>query len=92
MEEKILQAIDEERLLDTAVALIEIPSPTLSAGAAAQWLRSKILPPQSPPRARTRTPRQFDSSSPMPINPPALYSPVTTEELSISILSIVPLP
>ena len=34
MEEKILQAIDEERLLDTAVALIEIPSPTLSAGAA----------------------------------------------------------
>ena len=38
MEEKILQAIDEERLLDTAVALIEIPSPTLSAGAAADKL------------------------------------------------------
>ena len=38
MEEKILQAIDEERLLDTAGALIEIPSPTLSAGAAADKL------------------------------------------------------
>ena len=38
MEEKILQAIDEERLLNTAVALVEIPSPTLSAGAVADKL------------------------------------------------------
>lgn len=35
---KILQAVDEQRLLDTAVALIEIPSPTLSAGAVADRL------------------------------------------------------
>ena len=43
MEEKILQAIDEERLLDTAVALIEIPSPTLSAGAVADKLAEILV-------------------------------------------------
>ena len=38
MREKILQAISQQRLLDTAVALIEVPSPTLSAGAVANRL------------------------------------------------------
>ena len=38
MQEKILQAIDSQRLLDTAVALVEVPSPTLSAGAVADRL------------------------------------------------------
>ena len=38
IEEKILHAIDEQRLVDTAVALIEVPSPTLSAGAVADRL------------------------------------------------------
>ena len=42
MKEKILQAIDEERLLNTAVALIEIPSPTLSAGAVADKLAAVL--------------------------------------------------
>jgi acetylornithine deacetylase/succinyl-diaminopimelate desuccinylase-like protein len=38
IEESILQAIDEKRLLDTAMALVEVPSPTLSAGKVADRL------------------------------------------------------
>ena len=38
MIEKITRAVDEKRLLDTAVSLIELPSPTLSAGAVADRL------------------------------------------------------
>ena len=38
IEGKILHEIDEQRLVDTAVALIEVPSPTLSAGAVADRL------------------------------------------------------
>jgi acetylornithine deacetylase/succinyl-diaminopimelate desuccinylase-like protein len=36
--EKVLAAVDEKRLLETAVALVDVPSPTLSAGAAADRL------------------------------------------------------
>lgn len=36
--ETITQAINTQRLLDTAIALVEIPSPTLSAGAVADRL------------------------------------------------------
>lgn len=36
--ERIRQAVDEKRLVDTAIALVEIPSPTLSAGAVADRL------------------------------------------------------
>ena len=35
---KIVESVDEKRLLDTAVSLIEVPSPTLSAGAVADRL------------------------------------------------------
>lgn len=40
MENNILQAVDEQRLLDTAQELIAVPSPTLDAGAAADALAS----------------------------------------------------
>ena len=38
--ERIRQSVDQQRLVDTAIALIEIPSPTCSAGAAADRLAS----------------------------------------------------
>ena len=37
-EEEALAHIDEERLLATATALVEVPSPTLEAGAVAHRL------------------------------------------------------
>lgn len=40
MKDNILQAVDEQRLLDTAQELIAVPSPTLDAGAAADALAS----------------------------------------------------
>ena len=40
MEDNILQAVDEQRLLDTAKELIAVPSPTLDAGAVADALAS----------------------------------------------------
>ncbi|MFT5373827.1 MAG: acetylornithine deacetylase/succinyl-diaminopimelate desuccinylase-like protein [Candidatus Latescibacterota bacterium] len=41
--DQVLAAIDEKRLLETAVALVEVPSPTLSAGAAANRLADILL-------------------------------------------------
>lgn len=38
LKEKIAQTVDRQRLIDTAVALVEVPSPTRSAGAAADRL------------------------------------------------------
>jgi len=43
MIEKITRAVDEKRLLDTAVSLIELPSPTLSAGAVADRLAEILV-------------------------------------------------
>ena len=43
MIEKITRAVDEKRLLDTAVSLIELPSPTLSAGAVADRLAELLV-------------------------------------------------
>ncbi len=43
MIEKITRAVDEKRLLDTAVSLIEVPSPTLSAGAVADRLAEILV-------------------------------------------------
>ncbi len=43
MIEKITRAVDEKRLLDTAVSLIEVPSPTLSAGAVADRLTEILV-------------------------------------------------
>ena len=43
MIEKITRAVDEKRLLDTAVSLIELPSPTLSAGAVANRLAEILV-------------------------------------------------
>ena len=43
MVEKITRAVDEKRLLDTAVSLIELPSPTLSAGAVADRLAEILV-------------------------------------------------
>ena len=40
--EKIRQNVDQQRLLDTAMALIDIPSPTLSAGKVADQLASLL--------------------------------------------------
>ena len=40
--EKIRQSVDRQRLVDTAVALIEVPSPTRSAGAVADRLASLL--------------------------------------------------
>ena len=40
--EKIRQNVDQQRLLDTAMALIDIPSPTLSAGEVADQLASLL--------------------------------------------------
>ena len=40
MQDNILQFVDEKRLIDTAKALIAVPSPTLDAGAAADALAS----------------------------------------------------
>lgn len=40
MKDNVLQAVDEQRLLDTAQKLIAVPSPTLDAGAAADALAS----------------------------------------------------
>lgn len=40
MENNVLQAVNEQRLLDTAQELIAVPSPTLDAGAAADALAS----------------------------------------------------
>lgn len=40
MKDNVLQAVDEQRLLDTAQDLIAVPSPTLDAGAAADALAS----------------------------------------------------
>ena len=36
--DQVVQTIDRQRIIDTAVALIEVPSPTRSAGAAADRL------------------------------------------------------
>ena len=43
MIEKITRAVDEKRLLDTAVSLIELPSPTLSARAVADRLAEILV-------------------------------------------------
>ncbi len=43
MMEKIVQAVDRKRLLDTAFSLIEVPSPTLSAGAVADRLAEILV-------------------------------------------------
>ena len=43
MIKKITRAVDEKRLLDTAVSLIELPSPTLSAGAVADRLAEILV-------------------------------------------------
>ena len=43
MEDNILQAVDPQRLIDTAKALIAVPSPTLDAGAAADALASILV-------------------------------------------------
>ena len=43
MIEKITRAVDEKRLLDTAVSLIELPSPTLTAGAVADRLAEILV-------------------------------------------------
>ena len=40
MEDNVLEAVNEQRLIDTAKALIAVPSPTLDAGAAADALAS----------------------------------------------------
>ena len=40
--EKIRQNVDQQRLLDTAMTLIDIPSPTLSAGKVADQLASLL--------------------------------------------------
>ena len=40
MQDNVLQFVDEQRLIDTAQALIAVPSPTLDAGAAADALAS----------------------------------------------------
>lgn len=40
MQDNVLQFVDEQRLIDTAKALIAVPSPTLDAGAAADALAS----------------------------------------------------
>ena len=40
--EKIRQNVNQQRLLDTAMALIDIPSPTLSAGEVADQLASLL--------------------------------------------------
>jgi acetylornithine deacetylase/succinyl-diaminopimelate desuccinylase-like protein len=43
MMEKMVQAVDRKRLLDTAFSLIEVPSPTLSAGAVADRLAEILV-------------------------------------------------
>jgi acetylornithine deacetylase/succinyl-diaminopimelate desuccinylase-like protein len=40
---RALDAIDEKRLLDTAISLVEVPSPTLSAGAVADRLAEILV-------------------------------------------------
>ena len=40
MEDHVLQAIDDRRLIDTAKKLIAVPSPTLDAGAVADALEA----------------------------------------------------
>ena len=71
MEDNVLEAIDPQRLIDTAKALIAVPSPTLDAGAAADALASILAaegfaverPPADWPQAPAVVAR-FDSGQP----------------------------
>ena len=71
MEDNVLEAIDPQRLIDTAKALIAVPSPTLDAGTAADALASILAaegfaverPPADWPQAPAVVAR-FDSGQP----------------------------
>ncbi|MEX1019104.1 MAG: M20/M25/M40 family metallo-hydrolase [Litorilinea sp.] len=74
LQQAVLQGVDTQRLLDTAVALIEVPSPTRSAGAVADRLAQILTddgfvverPVANWPEAPAVVVR-FDSGTPGPI-------------------------